>query len=217
MTAVAGQTRRHARAALALLWIVLTPARPARAADASATVAGSAPPVPAPATADAPPAAPRAAGSAPVATAPVARNAPVTAAPAASNLPVSPAASAVPVTGDIRITEDGARWENAYGEKFFQVVGSLTNGGTAPVGAVRVRVELLDASGAVVETFEGWNARAEALGDLDDGAAREQLRELAPSAIAPGESDRFRSTFLADETPEFRSHRVRVVAVLPPA
>jgi hypothetical protein len=40
---------------------------------------------------------------------------------------------------------------------------------------------------------------------------------LAPGPLAPGESDRFRSTFLADETPAFDAHRVRVVAVLPPA
>ena len=125
-------------------------------------------------------------------------------------------AAAVAGAGDIRISEDGARWENAYGEKFFQVVGSVTNGGTAPVGAVRVRVELLDAAGAVVGAYEGWNGRAEALGDLEGAAARARLAELLPAPIAPGESDRFRSTFLADETPDFRSHRVRVLAVLPP-
>ena len=142
-------------------------------------------------------------------------------APAASVV-AAPAQAAAPASGGlttdaIRVKEDGARWENAYGEKFFQVVGTVTNAGGLPVGAVRVRVELLDATGRVVKSFDGWNARAEALGDLDDAAASEMLVELEPGPIAPGGSDRFRSTFLADETPAFDSHRVRVVAVLPPA
>jgi hypothetical protein len=136
------------------------------------------------------------------------------AAAAASSAP--PAAATVP-TDAIKLVEDGARWENGYGEKFFQIVGTVTNGGAAPVGAVRIRVELLDDAGKVVATFDGWNARAEALGDLDGDAARAELVELSPGPIGPGESDRFRSTFLADETPKFASHRMRVVTVLPPA
>ena len=140
-------------------------------------------------------------------------------APAASAAAPAPAATAVAARvalEAIRVKEDGARWENAYGEKFFQVVGTVTNGGSAPVGAVRIRVELLGASGEVVKTFDGWNVRAEALGDLDDTAAAEELAELEPGPIDPGDSDHFRSTFLADETPAFVSHRARVVSVLPP-
>lgn len=136
---------------------------------------------------------------------------------AAAPAPAAATASGGAATDAIRVKEDGARWENAYGERFFQVVGTVTNAGGLPVGAVRVRVELLHASGRVVKSFDAWNARAEALGDLDDAAAGEMLAELGPGPIAPGESDRFRSTFLADETPAFDSHRVRVVAVLPPA
>lgn len=134
----------------------------------------------------------------------------------------APAASAAPsvvapANDAIAITEDGARWEDAYGEKFYQVVGTVKNIGKVPVGAVRIRIELLDESGKVVATFDGWNSRAEALGDLEGDAARAELAELAPGPIAPGESDRFRSTFLADETPKFASHRIRVLTVLPPA
>lgn len=128
----------------------------------------------------------------------------------AAAAPVAPAADA------IEVKEDGARWENGYGEKFFQVIGTVTNRSAAPVGAVRIRVELLDESGKVVATFDAWNARAEALGDLEGEAARAELGELAPGPIAPGESDRFRSTFLADETPPFSAHRARVITVLPP-
>lgn len=125
----------------------------------------------------------------------------------------TPADASVGVT----VKEDSARWESGYGEKFFQVVGTVTNGSPAAVGAVRIRTELLGEDGKVVAHFDGWNARAEALGDLSDAAARDELAKLAPGPLAPGTSDRFRATFLADETPPFKSHRVRVAAVLPPS
>jgi len=113
--------------------------------------------------------------------------------------------------------EDTARWESGYGEKFFQVVGTVTNGSSGTLGAVLVRTELLDDDGKVVAHVDAWNARAEALGDLGDAAARAELAKLTPSPLEPGTSDRFRATFLADETPPFKSHRVRVAAVLPPS
>lgn len=196
MTACESPARRRVFAAAAVLWIVLAPARGASATATSAP--GSAATV-----------------SPAAAAAPEATTSPTAAAAPEATTSLAPAA-AVAAVGDIRISEDGARWENAYGEKFFQVVGSVTNGGAAPVGAVRVRVELLDTAGAVVAAYEGWNGRAEALGDLEGAAARAKLAELLPAPIAPGESDRFRSTFLGEETPDFRSHRMRVLAVLPP-
>ena len=138
-------------------------------------------------------------------------------APSAAASVGATAPAAAPANDAIAITEDGARWEDAYGEKFYQVVGTVKNIGKTPVGAVRIRIELLDESGKVVATYVGWNSRAEALGDLDGDAARAELAELAPGPIVPGDSDRFRSTFLADETPKFASHRIRVLTVLPPA
>jgi hypothetical protein len=129
----------------------------------------------------------------------------------------APAATATPIAAGITVTEDGARWESGYGDKFYQVVGTVKNDSPDTVGAVRIRTELLDDSGKVVATFEGWNARAEALGDLTGAAARAELANLAPGPIAPGTTDRFRATFIEDETPKFTKHRVRVVNVLPPS
>jgi len=122
-----------------------------------------------------------------------------------------------PIPAGITVKEDGARWESGYGDKFYQVVGTVKNDSPDTVGAILVRTELLDDSGKVVATFEGWNARAEALGDLTGAAARAELANLAPGPIAPGTSDRFRATFIEDETPKFTKHRVRIVNVLPPA
>jgi hypothetical protein len=139
----------------------------------------------------------------------------VLAAAAAAEDAPKPAIAAVPA--GITVAEDSARWESGYGEKFFQIVGTISNGSSAAIGAVLVRTELLDAAGTVVATFDGWNSRAEALGGLSGDAARAELEKLAPGPLEPGTSDRFRATFLSDETPEFESHRIRVAAVLPPA
>ena len=137
-------------------------------------------------------------------------------APAAAATAAAPAAG-TPIPAGITVREDGARWESGYGDKFYQVVGTVKNDSPDTVGAILVRTELLDDSGKVVATFEGWNARAEALGDLTGAAARAELANLAPGPIAPGTSDRFRATFIEDETPKFTKHRVRIVNVLPPA
>jgi hypothetical protein len=131
----------------------------------------------------------------------------------------SPAAAAAgtPIPAGITATEDGARWESGYGDKFYQVVGTVKNSSSDTVGAVLIRTELLDDSGKVVATFDGWNARAEALGDLTGPAALAELANLSPGPIAPGTTDRFRATFIEEETPKFTRHRVRVLNVLPPA
>jgi len=129
----------------------------------------------------------------------------------------APAVAAAARAAGISVKEDGARWESGYGEKFFQVVGTISNGSPQIFAAIRVRTELLGEGGKVVAAFDSWNARAEALGDLRGEEARTELAKLAPGPIAPGTSDRFRATFLEDETAKFTGHRVRVVDVLPPA
>lgn len=127
----------------------------------------------------------------------------------------SPALAQAP--SGISVHEDSARWESGYGEKFFQVVGTITNGSAQPVGAVLIHTDLLDDGGKVVASVESWNGRAEALGDLRAEAARAELVVLAPGPIGPGATDRFRATFIADETPKFARHQVRVVETLPPS
>lgn len=115
----------------------------------------------------------------------------------------------------VELEVDSARWESGYGVKFFQVVGTVKNRSEKPVGAVRIRTELLDAKNEVVAGFDGWNGRAEALGELTGEASSAALTEHEVTPIPAGGTDRFRATFLADETPEFASQRVRVVKVLP--
>ncbi|MEW6270969.1 MAG: FxLYD domain-containing protein [Thermodesulfobacteriota bacterium] len=137
------------------------------------------------------------------------------AASASAGRAAEPAPASSAGAGAVEARIDTARWESGYGERFFQVVGTVSNRSSRPVAAVRLRCELLDEAGAVVASFDGWNGRAEALGELRGAAAQAQLAKLAPQAIALGATDRFRATFLADETPKFASQRVQVVEVLP--
>jgi hypothetical protein len=125
------------------------------------------------------------------------------------------AASAAEPNADVTLKEDTAKWESGYGAKFFQVVGTLTNKGSRPIGAALVRVELLDEKGAVVAHADAWNAAAEQLGDLSGEAAQAKLKTLGAKPVAPGASDRFRVSFLEEETPKFKAHRSQVLATLP--
>ncbi len=122
------------------------------------------------------------------------------------------ASSAAP---QVDVQVDSARWESGYGVKFFQVVGTVKNRSEKPVGAVRVRTELLDAANEVVAGFDGWNGGAEALTEVEGEVSAATLTEHEVKPIPAGGTDRFRATFLADETPAFESQRVRVVNVLP--
>jgi hypothetical protein len=48
------------------------------------------------------------------------------------------------------VEEVTAEWRNLYGAIVYAVNASLVNGGQAPLHAIRVRVDLLDGTGAVV-------------------------------------------------------------------
>ena len=130
---------------------------------------------------------------------------------ARTDAPAGDSAAAPRVT----VKVDTAKWESGYGARFFQVVGSVANEGGTPVGAVLIRTDLLDAKGAVVAHADCWNGSAESLGAADAGAARAQLGAAKLKPIPPGGSDRWRCTFLDEDTPAFDSHRVSTVAVLP--
>jgi hypothetical protein len=112
-------------------------------------------------------------------------------------------------------TIESARWENGYGVKFYNVVGSVANQSQKPLGAVRVRIELLGADGKVVKSADAWNASAEQLADASGDAARKKLGEIHAKPIAPGGQDKFRMSFLEDETPKFEKQQAHVVATLP--
>jgi hypothetical protein len=84
----------------------------------------------------------------------------------------------------VRVEEVTAEWRNLYGVIVYAVNASLVNGGQAPLRAIRVRVDLLDDTGAVVATRDAYNLGAEALLEKPDTAVA-SLKPIAPSGRDP--------------------------------
>jgi hypothetical protein len=105
-----------------------------------------------------------------------------------------------------RVVEERGRWESGYGAEFYNVVGRVENTSGHALRWVKLRVEALDAGGKVVASTVTYNESAEGL--TVPGAKPADLR-VTP--LAAGAAERFRASFLKDETPPFTSHRVVVV------
>jgi hypothetical protein len=122
--------------------------------------------------------------------------------------PPKPAAVTIAGGGPpgVRASDLTAEWRNLYGVVVYAVNASLENTGAQPVRAIRVRVDLLDAAGAVVASATGYNLGAEALLEVPDTAI------AALPAIAPGGRDPLRLTI---EKPEisrpFTTTRLTIV------
>jgi hypothetical protein len=125
-----------------------------------------------------------------------------------------PASGTVAASSPAALEVESAKWESGYGVKFFQVVGSVANRGDRALGAVLIHTELLDASGKAVAEVDCWNGRAEALGELRGDAARAKLASARVEPIAAGASDKWRCTFLEEDTPKFEKHRATVAATV---
>lgn len=109
---------------------------------------------------------------------------------------------------DAKVLEDAGKWESGYGAKFYNVVGKLKNTSDHPLQFVQLRIEVLDAAGKVVASTDAWNESAEGLG-VPDVPRADMLAKVKP--LAAGATERFRGSFLEEETPPFTSYRVVVV------
>ena len=128
---------------------------------------------------------------------------------------VSSALLALLLAAPVRAEEPGAevlehhgRWESGYGAKFYNVVGRLRNTSGHAVRWVKLRIEALDAKAEVVASTDTYNESAEALA-VPDAKALAASGKVKP--LADGAEERFRGSFLEDETPPFTSYRVRVI------
>jgi hypothetical protein len=108
------------------------------------------------------------------------------------------------------VIEHHGRWESGYGATFFNVVGRLKNTSSHALRYVKLRIEAVDAKGKVVASTDTYNESADALAvpDLDP---KELLASGKVKPLAAGAEERFRGSFLKEETPEFKDYRVRVV------
>jgi hypothetical protein len=107
------------------------------------------------------------------------------------------------------VLEHKGRWESGYGAKFYNVVGRLRNTSGQPLAYVKLRIEALDKDGKAVASTETYNESAEVLG-VPEVDGRTLLAQGKVKPVAPGAEERFRGSFLEEETPGLEGYRVTV-------
>jgi hypothetical protein len=119
-----------------------------------------------------------------------------------------------------QVLEHKGRWESGYGAEWYNVVGRLKNTSGHPLAYVKLRIDALDAKGKTVASTDTYNESAEILTvEIEGGAPKdpaERLKTAKVKPLAPDAEERFRGSFLKDETPAFTDYRVTVVDT-PPA
>ena len=120
------------------------------------------------------------------------------------------AASARAGGPEAEVLEHHGRWESGYGATFYNVVGRLKNTSGHALRYVKLRIDALDEHGKVVASTDTYNEDAEALAvpDLDP---KELLASGKVKPIPADAEQRFRASFLKEETPPFKDYRVKVV------
>jgi len=108
------------------------------------------------------------------------------------------------------VVEHHGRWESGYGAEFYNVVGRLKNTSGHALGYVKLRIDALDEHGKVVASTETYNESAEALA-VPDVDAKALLASGKVKPLAAGAEERFRGSFLKEETPRLTEYRVKVV------
>ena len=111
---------------------------------------------------------------------------------------------------DVEVLEHHGRWESGYGSHFYNVVGRLRNSSGHALRYVKLRIEAVDEYGKVVASTETYNESAEAL-TVPDIDAKAFLASGKVKPLAAGAEERFRGSFLKEETPAFKEYRVKVV------
>lgn len=120
------------------------------------------------------------------------------------------AAPALAASSGAKVLEHKGRWESGYGAQFYNVVGRLRNTSGHTLRWVKLRVDAVDGRGKVVASTETYNESAEPLA-VSDVNADELLASGKVKPLVADAEERFRASFLKDETPSFEDYRVTVV------
>jgi hypothetical protein len=109
-----------------------------------------------------------------------------------------------------QVLEHKGRWESGYGAQFYNVVGRLKNTSGHQLRYVKLRIEALDEHRNVVAKTETFNESAEALA-VPDLNPEELLKSGKVKPLPADAEERFRGSFLKEETPPFTDYRVKVI------
>ena len=130
--------------------------------------------------------------------------------PAVALLGLLAAAPAPGAANGAKVLEHKGRWESGYGAQFYNVVGRLKNTSGHTLRWVKLRIDAVDGRGKVVASTETYNESAEALA-VPDLKADDLLASGKVKPLEAGAEERFRASFLKEETPPFTGYRVTVV------
>src|SRR5436309_2404341 len=100
--------------------------------------------------------------------------------------------------------------EGQSSDPFYNVVGRLRNTSGHALRYVKLRIEALDEHGKVVARTETYNESAEALA-VPDLNPEELLKSGKVKSLPAHAEERFRGSFLKEETPPFTDYRVKVI------
>jgi len=120
------------------------------------------------------------------------------------------AGAAAAGAADAEILEHKGRWESGYGSTWYNVVGRLRNTSGHTVRWVKLRIDAVDDGGKVVASTDTYNESAEML-TVPEANPQDLLAKGKVKPLAAGAEERFRGSFLKDETPPFKDYRVVVV------
>jgi hypothetical protein len=115
---------------------------------------------------------------------------------------------------DVQILDHAGKWESGYGSRFYNVVGRLKNQTDHPLVFVKLRIDAVGKDGKVVASTETYNESAEVLG-VPEVDGQQLLAQGKIKTIPPGAEERFRASFLDEETPPFDGYAVTVVEARP--
>jgi len=111
---------------------------------------------------------------------------------------------------DAEVLEHKGRWESGYGSTWYNVVGRLKNTSGHALRWVKLRIDAVDDAGKVVASTETYNESAEVL-TVPEANPKELLAQGKVKPLAAAAEERFRGSFLKEETPPFKDYRVTVV------
>ena len=114
------------------------------------------------------------------------------------------------LAGDAEILEHKGRWESGYGATWYNVVGRLRNTSDHALRWVKLRIDAVDDHGKVVASTDTYNESAEVL-TVPEANPQQLLEQGKVKPLAAGADERFRGSFLKDETPAFKDYRVTIV------
>ncbi len=112
--------------------------------------------------------------------------------------------------GDAEVLEHKGRWESGYGSTWYNVVGRLKNTSDHALRWVKLRIDAVDEHGKVVASTDTYNESAEVL-TVPEANPKQLLEQGKVKPLAAGAEERFRGSFLKDETPAFTDYRVTIV------